>query len=419
MYICCTILVLFEMIRFKPVIRKNQTHQDGTVNIKIRVTHNAEAGYLPTKFNVQASDFDEKNGRVTVPSLYQDQSSDINLELLSEMGSYAAKIKSKNDQVQYMTLKSLISLLREEGDPSDIFTILNSRIKQMDQIGNINYRDCFKGTKSMLSDFNGGVESIPLSLITPDWLNRLERHLKTEAPDDPDKKFRNMSPNSIGIHMRNIRTCFNDAITSGNADLTAYPFRRYRIPKSKTRKRNLTTAEMNAIVSAEIKEPLMAWARDMYVLSFYLIGINMKDLFYLKTIEEGRIYYKRSKGKKDYSIKVHPAALKIINQYPGKKYLLDTLDNYSDYRSATKRINYKLKDIADVLKIKKEISTYYARHSWATIASSLGVPEDVIAYALGHTISNEMTTIYIDYDLKKVDAANKKLIKYVTELTSE
>ena len=136
---------------------------------------------------------------------------------------------------------------------------------------------------------------------------------------------------------------------------------------------------------------------------------------FLDKVEDGRTYFIRRKGKKDYSIKVQPEAHEIINRYQGKEYLLDTMDHYSDYRAASKRINKKLKGIAGLCKIKKHITTYYAQHIWATRSSSLGVSIDTIRYALGNS-SGTVTDIYIDYDLEQEDQANRKVIDYLNSI---
>jgi integrase len=175
---------------------------------------------------------------------------------------------------------------------------------------------------------------------------------------------------------------------------------------------------MAQIAKMEITEPLLRWSRDMYMLSFYLIGMNWRDLAFVKEVRDGRIYYTRSKGKKSYSIKVFPEAQAIIDRYPGKKYLLDMMDNYSHYKGGTKRINAKLKIIATKCEIPRKISIYYARHSWSTIASdeSLGISEDIISRCLGHAVLkpiNEITQIYIRKELKPCDDANEKVIKAI------
>jgi len=223
-----------------------------------------------------------------------------------------------------------------------------------------------------------------------------------------------MKINTISIHMRNIRAVFNSAIDDEVIGLGLYPFRKYKIKKEKTAKRNLTLDEIRQFKDFSL-QGVPGLSRDVFMLSFYLIGINLKDLSYLtkKDIKDGRIEYKRAKTGKYYSIKLEPEAKKLFKKLCGKKYLINLLERYQDYDSVKKEINKKLKIAAKKSGINKPVSTYYARHSWATIASDLDIPKETISAALGHEIGSKTTGIYIDYNLKKVDEANRKVIQEI------
>jgi len=172
-------------------------------------------------------------------------------------------------------------------------------------------------------------------------------------------------------------------------------------------------------------EPFQKRYIDIFMLIFYLIGINLVDLTHLKKIDNGYIEYTRSKTNRPYLIKVEPEAFEIINRYKGTNYLINILDNYTNYTSFTSKINAQLKRIGLVYtdskgnKITKPLfpylTTYYARHTWATIAASLDIPKETIAAALGHG-GNTVTDIYINFDQKKIDQANRKVIDYLLEI---
>ena len=161
-------------------------------------------------------------------------------------------------------------------------------------------------------------------------------------------------------------------------------------------------------------------AIDIFMLLFYLLGINLKDLLYLKPdcIYKDRLHYKRFKTGREYSIKVFPQAREIIERYKGGRYLLRFLERKekispgrmeeanSDIRSQINKLFLNMKKCG---KIDFKVTTYSARHSWATIAAKMGIRRDVISHALGHGIDT-MTDIYIDYDLKEVDKANARVI---------
>jgi len=393
------------MVTFKIMIR-GTVRKDGYTNVKIRVTHKRQSGYLSTDIYVLPEEMEDER----INSLYRnaDDAHEINMKMLGIKGSYAVRVGKIKEKVRHYSLRELLNYLKDERDSTDLFVILDNKIKKYKEVGNVNYMVTFKTTRSALLKYLG-YELLPLEIISHDWLSRFEFNLKKEGN----------SINTIGVYMRNIRTCFNDSITLGLVDYSLYPFRRYKIPKGKTRKRNLSHEEMSKIVNKEFNNKLTTWARDMYMLSFYLIGINIKDMMFINKVDEERVFYVRSKGKKDYSIKVFPEAQEIIDRYKGKTYMLDAMDKYTDYRTALRRINLRLKDVIAVeCGIDKPLTTYYARHTWATIASSLGVSRDTIRYALGHATST-VTDIYIDYDLDKVDQANRMVIDYIKKLPSE
>ena len=161
--------------------------------------------------------------------------------------------------------------------------------------------------------------------------------------------------------------------------------------------------------------------RDMFLLTFYLIGINIADMASLMpgSIVNGRLEYRRAKTGKLYSIKLQPEALNIINRYAGEKHLLSPFDRYKSYRDYNHHINDALKKLGPLngrkarngvrkrKPIAPDCSTYWARHTWATIAYNIGIPDETIAAALGHSHGNRITAIYIDKSGAKTDEANK------------
>lgn len=253
--------------------------------------------------------------------------------------------------------------------------------------------------------------------ITAAWLQRFDAFLS-----------RTCSTNTRSIHMRNVRAVFNAAINADVIGQEVYPFRKFRIKQEKTAKRALTAEELRTLRDYPC-EPFMEQYRDMFMLIFYLCGINAVDLFGLTEIHNGRIEYKRAKTGRLYSIKVEPEALAIIEKYRGKTHLLNVVERYGDYKDYLRRLDRNLKRIGDVRTVpnkgssgpmRKEytglfphLSSYWARHSWATIAAELDIPKETIAAGLGHEIGSPTTSIYIDFNQKKVDEANRRIIDYL------
>ena len=240
------------------------------------------------------------------------------------------------------------------------------------------------------------------------------------------------SVNTRSIHLRNLRSVFNEAINSKEVSLSLYPFRNYKIKSEKTPKRNLTLQELTTLRDFKL-EPHLERYRDMFMLSFYLIGINMVDLAYLKTLRHGRAEYRRSKTGALVSVFVEPEAMEIIQRYRGKNYLLNIMDcrrgERKTYDSFLRRCNMGLRQVGPIQRVEMrterkryihiertplfpELTTYWARHTWATIAAELDIPKETISAALGHSLG-DVTDIYIQFNRKKIDKANRKVLDYL------
>lgn len=267
-------------------------------------------------------------------------------------------------------------------------------------------RQLYETTLGRLQAFCPNFSELCFEDITVKWLERFDCFMAKTAP----------SRNARNIHHRNLRTVFNRAIDD---ELTqCYPFRKFKIKPQPTQKRAMSIDELRKIVSS----PLPDWQvpyRDMWLLSFYLIGINVVDLCSLKEIDGvGRVQYIRAKTHKAYSIKVEPEALALIEKHHGSRQLLYMLDSHKSYRVWYQQMCRGLTAVRDSLNKTNDgiriqtLTTYWARHSWATIAASLDIPKETIAAALGHG-GNSVTDIYIDFDQRKVDEANRKVLDWV------
>ena len=271
-------------------------------------------------------------------------------------------------------------------------------------------KELYKATLNYISKYTD-IESLYFEDITVQWLRAFEKFLID----------RGLAVNTIAIELRNIRAVFNNAIDEEKISLSSYPFRKFSIKTEETAKRSLSVKELVKLRDYPCKSHQEKY-RDIFMLSFYLIGINPIDLFSITEIKNGRIDYRRAKTGRLYSIKVEPEALQIINKYKGENQMLFVLDNYSNYKNFLDRLNNNIQEIEIIEKIvngKKvtqktfsDLTVYWARHSWATIAALLDIPKETIAAALGHG-GKSVTDIYINFDMRKVDEANRKVIDHV------
>lgn len=260
--------------------------------------------------------------------------------------------------------------------------------------------------------------SATFDTIDADWLQNFDTHMKENG---------NTTVNGRAIHLRDIKAVFNAALA--DEITTKYPFRKFKIKADSVPIKNITLEQLRELRDCKV-EPNSRIYRDLFLLSFYLCGINPVDLLHLtnENVKNGRIVYTRSKTHKLYDIPLPPEAKEIFRMYRGKDYLLDVLDYYGDdylhflsrWNKMLKRIgNMKICERSDGRKVLRmgepilpNLTVYSARYTFASIGAELEIPRETIALCLGHSWA-DVTAHYISYNMKRIDDAVRKIIDYV------
>lgn len=381
--------------------------------LKVGITKHGDTAYISLHIKILPSQWDNKLGKV------KDNPNKVALN------AYIQTMKQKIDNLLLkmtadgeLTLLSSVqikNIIQDRLDPkidndklflSRFQAYTSSRKKQRT-------REIYEATLKRIEQYDSKAKQLSFEQITKDWLTKFDAFLMQYEP----------SQNSRSIHFRNIRAVFNDAID--NEITTHYPFRKFMVRPVPTEKRAYSVERLRELFSYPVLPHEQKYV-DIFKLIFYLIGINVIDLCNLTKIENGRIVYQRSKTSRLYNVKVEKEALEIIDRYRGTNKLLNIADNCTSPHSFNGIINRALKQIGPrTYKTEKgkrvvqfnpafpDLSTYVARHTWATIANELEIPRETIAAALGHSYGNRTTAIYINTDMRKVDEANRKVIDYV------
>lgn len=260
-------------------------------------------------------------------------------------------------------------------------------------------RQRYASTLSRMRGFDPRTDELSFEDVTVEWLTAFDAYLAKRAP----------MKNARNIHFRNIRAVIKDA---NRADLTtAHPFDRFRIIPEETAKRSLSVEALRRLFSAKV-DPRDRRYLDFFKFSFMLMGANVIDICTGCREFDGRIEYRRAKTKKLYSIKIEPEIRAIMDTYPGHGSILSITEGYADYRYFYTMMNEALKRVGESVGLQG-LTSYWARHTWATIAAELDVPDAVISQALGHSGANRTTEIYIRRNHRKVDTANRRVLDYV------
>ena len=373
---------------------KRQRKQDGSFPLVLVVSHLNRTARIALGISLPVEMWDARRCRIVVhPQRGQLQAiidNRLNTSRLALLGI------GRKDLMR-MNATQLRDRLRQAIDPDTKPVTFGGWFERFARShDNPRTRAIYLDTLHMIGIFDPTAINAPFEHITKSWLDTFFSYLASRSP----------SVNARNIHLRNIRAVINDAIDNELTD--HYPFRRYRIKPAPTIKRSIPIEDFRKLFTMSV-EPFRQKYLDAFRLSFYLIGMNMADLLQLMpdNIQDGRLRYIRHKTHRLYDIAIPAEARAIMERYRGKRFLLSFADGCADYRHFANRANINLHEI------RNGLTMYWARHTWATIAASLDIPDDTISLALGHSARNATTDIYIRRDLSKVDAANRRVIDYV------
>lgn len=238
-----------------------------------------------------------------------------------------------------------------------------------------------------------------------------------------EKESRGLKPNSISSVLRAIRAIYNSAINEDRIEVTKNPFHRYKIPSSnQTKKKAISKEDFINIRKLKYKKDSALWHTKNYILiMFNCRGMNLIDLVKLKksNVRQDRVFYGRSKTGDPLSVKLTVELNEILSHYLKDKSDDDFLfpanydgstGKYEKYKTIRRRVNERLKIIAEDAGIQQHFTTYAIRHSWATIAKYMGISTAIISEGLGHS-SLKTTEIYLKrFDNTTLDEANERIV---------
>ena len=398
---------------FSYVIFPHHKRADGTITVKIRMIHNSKAKYCTTSVTVTKEQLTKRMDKITDARILEA----VNAKL-DEYRQRAATIPN----AEYLPADRLWELVRGEIRSEhvfelDVFDYTREKMRKMEAKTAEGYKSAFNMLERYL-----GKDHIDINQIDYKFLLKFRDFIEQQT----SKGSRAVSYYlSCLRHIHNLaREEYNDDDT-GIVRIPRQPFHKGLIPPQPvTQHRTLTLEQMRAILSFEPHTERGRLAKDVFLLSFYLIGINTADLYYLapESLKNGIINYNRCKTdstRQDgapMSVRIEPEADELLLQHKGRRLLFDFADRYSTHQNFNKNVNKGLKEIGDAIGVR-DLSTYYARHTWATFArNECGVEKATVHEALNHAPdkSERITDIYVKRDWSHVWEANRKVLDYVS-----
>lgn len=292
-----------------------------------------------------------------------------------------------------------------------LFSFLDVQIAWLQTVGRDGTAQNYQRARNSFSLYRCG-RDIPLRSVTSELICDYESWLKR----------RSVTRNTVSFYMRILRSVYNKAVERGLVSPST-PFKYVYTGIEKTRKRAVDEGTVVWLQQLDLSgRPSLCFARDLFLFSFYCRGMAFVDMAYLRKsdVHGGLLTYARRKTGQLLHIRVEECMQRIIAQYAPlacSGYLfpiigsLDPGRAYLSYRSALSYYNKHLKELSALLGLECHLSSYVARHTWATVARKMQIPVTIISEGLGHR-SEQTTQIYLaSLEQSVIDNANRLILQ--------
>ena len=396
------------------MLNKGRRLNNGTYPLVFQVIHSRRKKLLYTGFRLKEEVFNEAEEKIvdgTDATLTATDITKMNRELRKMKNMIHTRIRQLERTTEPFTVEDVLAQFTRANVRQQFYILryIDTQIERKKKLKKEGTAAAYKSTRSSLAKFLDGSD-IRMLEIDLRFIRRYEDFLYNNG----------VAENTVSYYLRNLRTLYNQAVVDGYHPHGEYPFVKAQTRPAKTVKRALSREDLQALANLKLEDaPELKFARDLYLFSFYAQGMAFVDIVLLKKsdIYNGVLTYSRHKSKQFIRIAVTPQMQELMDKYETEgKYVFPIIrDNssseYTQYRLALGCINRHLKRIAAMIDVKIPLTTYTARHTWATLARDCGAPVSVISAGLGHT-SEEMTRIYLkEFDVSQLDKVNSIVTK--------
>jgi len=384
----------------KLILDKRRPKKNDLYPVKIRITFLRKQHYYSSGIDLSQEDFDRiinqsvRKELRTIKGKLQDFEKRITaiINSMSEFSfqEFDKKFYKKNDQMK---------------SKDDVYTMFQITIETLKSEGRISTANIYRDALTSFSKFKS---NLTFKEVDIEFLKSYEKKMNTNG----------QSKSTTGIYCRHLRAIFNKAIQADIIDQKSYPFgkTKYQIQAPRNIKKSLTIEQIKKIIDYPVnKDSTQHFVRDIWIFSYLCNGMNIKDILNLKykNIDGENILYDRAKTSKTVQnpkpiiINLLPQTIDIINRWGNKKknkndyvfpiYSDDLTDEQKQQtkHQFIKTINKYMKVIGEDIGYDKPLTTYAARHSFATILKRSGAPTELISESLGHK-SLKTTEAYLD-----------------------
>lgn len=397
--------VMITIVQDKRSIKK-----DGTYPVKVRIwdCNTQKAKRYGTALSLSEGDFHSAWETVRPRKEY--------LPLRKKLQALQTDNQALVDRLDHFSFDLFERKARiPQGDAANVIYHLERRASELHDEGRIGYASGFRLTAKTLIKFSN-TQRLLFADVTPKFLQALENHMIHQG----------LSYTTVGIYLRNLRAVFNTAIESKDVSQDQYPFgrKKYVIPEGANKKKALTSEQLKKLRDIPLKTEGQERARAFFLFSYASNGMNMKDIVFLKwmQVSSEKIEFVREKSKRTkknnrtvLTVFINDFHRDVLKQYgndpeqstyvfPVLKEGMSALEEHRAVQAFTRSVNQHLEKISLQLELPK-ISTYWARHSFTTVAVRNGASMELMRESLGHSDMKTTLNYFAGFD----DEAKKEL----------
>ena len=385
-------------------------------SIYYQVIHNRAVRQIGTELRLYESEWDKRTASVRIYAEISDSRKKY-LQAVAErirwdckcLQAVIARLERKGGNY---TVDDVAGEFNSHPGGLSLFHFMQGIISQLKQLGRVRTSETYASALASFMSFRNG-QDLLLCELGEDTALLYEAWLKG----------RGNCPNTVSFYMRILRAVYNRAVEKGLAE-QKHPFKHVYTGIDKTVKRAVPLEAIRRIKGLDLTlKPHLDYARDMFLFSFYTRDMSFIDMAYLRKsdLKDGILTYRRRKTGRMLTVTLLPEAMKLIRQYmntdPASPYLFSliaskegTEEAYREYQQALRYFNSQLVILKGVLGLTADLSSYTARHTWATMAYYCEIHPGVISEAMGHSSITVTETYLKPFKNKKIDEANVTVI---------
>jgi integrase len=406
-----------EYTTITAILYKSKTLANGEHPIMLRVSKNRKRTYSSLQISCRPDLWDDAKN---LPKKKHPHKDHIEAIISKSITAHKDKLMEMKHDGKDFTPDVLIAEATKKTKRTTLFSFFEEKIQSLKDRKQIGNSKVYQDTLNQVKKFTNS-KDITFSQVDFGFLLKLETYFKAKG----------ISDNALSVRFRTIRAIFNAAIAENYIKKDNYPFTKFKIAErysTKTRKRAITKEDIKNIEKVNFEKGSTVYEAQQYFLFiYYAQGINFMDISHLKwsNLIDGRIFYTRAKTGGEMNIKLPAPALSIIENFKNtetvamddyifpvlsKDFHKTPMQQHNRIRKVMSRLNKDLKEVAEKAEVKAHLTTYVARHTFATVLKRSGVSTAIISQSMGHQTEAITQTYLNSFENNIIDEAMENLL---------